>query len=43
MSGAKVQLYVYDMSKGLAAQLSPIFLGKDWLDCFIDHQFAHVV
>ena len=23
-----VQLYVYDMTKGLAAQLSPMFLGK---------------
>lgn len=25
----KVQLYIYDLTKGLAAQLSPMFLGKD--------------
>ena len=26
-----VQLYVYDLSMGLAAQLSPMFLGKQLL------------
>eukprot|EP00731_Ephydatia_muelleri_P030207 Em0021g730a len=28
MSEQRVQLYVYDLTKGLAAQLSPLFLGK---------------
>ena len=26
--GTKVQVYIYDLSMGLAAQLSPLFLGK---------------
>ena len=26
--GTKVQLYVYDLSNGLAASLSPVLLGK---------------
>ena len=26
--GIKVQVYIYDVTKGLAAQLSPMFLGK---------------
>lgn len=26
--GSKVQVYIYDVTKGLAAQLSPMFLGK---------------
>jgi len=26
--GVKVQVYIYDISKGLAAQLSPMFLGR---------------
>ena len=25
---SKVQLYIYDLSQGLAAQLSPMFLGQ---------------
>ena len=25
---SKVQLYIYDLTQGLAAQLSPMFLGK---------------
>lgn len=28
--GSKVQVYIYDVTKGLAAQLSPMFLGKGW-------------
>ena len=32
----KVQLYIYDLSKGLAAQLSPIFLGERTIVCTND-------
>ncbi|XP_064394250.1 desumoylating isopeptidase 1-like [Halichondria panicea] len=28
MATNKVQVYIYDLSRGLAAQLSPLFLGK---------------
>ena len=28
---AKVQLYIYDLSQGLALQLSPMFLGNNTL------------
>ena len=27
-SSSKVQVYIYDLSMGLAAQLSPLFLGN---------------
>lgn len=30
MSVEKVQLYIYDLSMGMAAQLSPMFLGKPY-------------
>ena len=28
VQSSKVQVYIYDLSMGLAAQLSPLFLGK---------------
>ena len=31
--GSKVQVYIYDVTKGLAAQLSPMFLGKGSYVC----------
>ena len=30
-NGSEVQIYVYDLSMGLAAQLSPMFLGEERL------------
>ena len=31
--GSKVQVYIYDVTKGLVAQLSPMFLGKGSYAC----------
>ena len=32
--GEKVQLYVYDLSKGLARQMSLALIGKQVCECF---------
>ena len=33
--GTRIQLNVYDLTRGLAAQLSPAFLGKQRSKCFV--------
>lgn len=32
METHRVELYIYDLSLGMAAQLSPLLLGKNLLD-----------
>lgn len=41
MASSKVQVYIYDLSQGLAAQLSPLFLGEVVILILITYYYAY--